>query len=173
MQALKSGPDALDHPRSLLPVDLTLDTIRVAWTEGDLGQLLLNSIFVSVVVTIGVMLTSLLAADVQARAFAHHGGAPAARRPTLATAAAGAALGGYLLHFLPGPPGDPLAPAIAVLGLLLLADGAQRFRAARAGRYAPSLLRFLLPSNVLRPERLAFQAHRDAEQDALGVLRQG
>jgi hypothetical protein len=118
-------------------------------------------------------LSSLLGADVQARAFAHHGGAPAARRPTLATAAAGAALGGYLLHFLPGPPGDPLAPAIAVLGLLLLADGAQRFRAARAGRYAPSLLRFLLPSNVLRPERLAFQAHRDAEQDALGVLRQG
>ena len=62
MQALKSGPDALDHPRSLLPVDLTLDTIRAAWTEGDLGRLLLNSIFVSLVVTVGVMTTSLLAA---------------------------------------------------------------------------------------------------------------
>ncbi|MFM8310626.1 MAG: hypothetical protein ACKOAZ_01870, partial [Ilumatobacteraceae bacterium] len=30
LQALKSGPDSLDHPRSLLPVDLTLDTIRAA-----------------------------------------------------------------------------------------------------------------------------------------------
>jgi sn-glycerol 3-phosphate transport system permease protein len=62
MQALKSGPDSLDHPRSLLPVDLTLGTIRAAWNQGDLGRLLLNSVFVSVMVTIGVVLTSLLAA---------------------------------------------------------------------------------------------------------------
>jgi sn-glycerol 3-phosphate transport system permease protein len=62
LQALKSGPDSLDHPRSLLPVDLTLDTIRAAWTEGDLGRLLLNSLFVSAMVTIGVAVTSLFAA---------------------------------------------------------------------------------------------------------------
>jgi len=62
MQALKSGPDALDHPRSLLPVDLTLDTIRAAWDEGDLGRLLLNSLFVSLAVTAGVIITSLLGA---------------------------------------------------------------------------------------------------------------
>ncbi|MDO8390465.1 MAG: carbohydrate ABC transporter permease [Actinomycetota bacterium] len=62
LQALKSGPDAFDHPRSLLPVDLTLDTIRAAWTEGDLGHLLMNSLFVSSVVTVGVIVTSLLAA---------------------------------------------------------------------------------------------------------------
>jgi sn-glycerol 3-phosphate transport system permease protein len=62
LQALKSGPDSLDHPRSLLPVDLTLDTVRAAWTQGDLGRLLLNSAFVSVAVTFGVVLTSLLAA---------------------------------------------------------------------------------------------------------------
>ncbi|MFZ9628992.1 MAG: carbohydrate ABC transporter permease [Ilumatobacteraceae bacterium] len=62
LQALKSGPDSLDHPRSLLPVDLTLDTIRAAWTTGDLGRLLLNSAFVSVAVTLGVVVTSLLAA---------------------------------------------------------------------------------------------------------------
>lgn len=62
LQALKSGPDAFDHPRSLLPVDLTLDTIRAAWTEGDLGHLLMNSLFVSSVVTVGVIITSLLAA---------------------------------------------------------------------------------------------------------------
>ena len=116
-------------------------------------------------------LTSLLASDVQSRAFEHRGGPAAVRRATLATAAASAALGAYLLHFLPGPPGDPLAPAIAVAGVLLLADAARRWRAARSSRYAPSLLRWLLPSNVLRPERLAFHAHRDAERDALHLAR--
>jgi sn-glycerol 3-phosphate transport system permease protein len=62
MQALKTGPDSLDHPRSLLPVDLTMSTIRAAWNQGNLGRLLLNSVFVSVVVTLGVVFTSLLAA---------------------------------------------------------------------------------------------------------------
>lgn len=62
LQALKSGPDSLDHPRSLLPVDLTLDTIRAAWTAGDLGRLLLNSAFVSVAVTVGVVVVCLFAA---------------------------------------------------------------------------------------------------------------
>ena len=62
MQALKSGPDAIDHPRSLLPIDLTLDTLRAAWRIGDLGRLLFNSMVVSVVVTIGVIVTSVLAA---------------------------------------------------------------------------------------------------------------
>lgn len=62
LQALKTGPDSLDHPRSLLPVDLTLSTIKAAWTQGSLGRLLLNSLFVSVMVTLGVVLTSLLAA---------------------------------------------------------------------------------------------------------------
>ena len=62
LQSLKSGPDSLDHPRSLLPVDLTLSTIRSAWTQGHLGRLLLNSLFVSFVVTFGVIVTSLLAA---------------------------------------------------------------------------------------------------------------
>ncbi|HEX3090360.1 MAG TPA: carbohydrate ABC transporter permease [Ilumatobacteraceae bacterium] len=62
MQALKSGPDAIDHPKSLLPINLTLDTMRSAWRIGDLGRLMLNSIFVSVAVTLGVIITSLLAA---------------------------------------------------------------------------------------------------------------
>ena len=115
-------------------------------------------------------LTSLLAADVQARAFDHRGGPAAARRATLATAAASAALGAYLLHFLPGPAGDPLAPAIGVAGVVLSIDAARRAHAVRQSRYAPSLLRFLLPSNVLRPERLAYQAHRDAERELLQAL---
>ncbi len=62
LQSLKSGPDSLDHPRSLLPVDLTFSTIREAWDQGDLGRLLFNSLFVSIVVTLGVIVTSLLAA---------------------------------------------------------------------------------------------------------------
>lgn len=62
MQALKSGPDAIDHPKSLLPVDFTLDTLRTAWREGDLGRLMINSVIVAVVVTFGVIITSLLAA---------------------------------------------------------------------------------------------------------------
>jgi len=62
MQALKSGPDSIDHPKSLLPINLTLDTMRAAWRIGDLGRLLLNSLFVSIVVTVGVIVTSVLAA---------------------------------------------------------------------------------------------------------------
>jgi sn-glycerol 3-phosphate transport system permease protein len=62
MQALKSGPDAINHPRSLLPVDFTLDTLRRAWDLGNLGRLLVNSMIVAVAVTIGVIATSLLAA---------------------------------------------------------------------------------------------------------------
>lgn len=111
--------------------------------------------------------TSLLDRDVQARAFHHRGGPAAVRRATLGTAAGGAATGLYLLSFLPGPSGDPLAPLAALAGLLLLLDTGLRIRSARAGRYAPSLFRWLLPSHVLRPERLAYHAHRDAERDAL------
>lgn len=62
MQALKSGPDAIDHPKSLLPINFTLDTLRAAWRIGDLGRLMLNSAIVAVVVTFGVIATSLLAA---------------------------------------------------------------------------------------------------------------
>ena len=62
LQALKSGPDSFDHPRSLLPVDLTFDTIKSAWRIGNLDRLLLNSLFVSIAVTCGVLVTSVLSA---------------------------------------------------------------------------------------------------------------
>jgi sn-glycerol 3-phosphate transport system permease protein len=62
MQALKSGPDSIKNPQSILPINFTLDTLRAAWRIGDLGRLLLNSMFVAVLVTIGVIITSLLAA---------------------------------------------------------------------------------------------------------------
>jgi hypothetical protein len=115
-------------------------------------------------------LTSILGSEVQARAFDHRGGPRAARRPTLATAVAGALLGAYVLSFLPGPPGDPLGPFMGGLAVLLVADAARRIRAALAGRYAPSLFRFLVPSDWLRPERLAWQAHREAEREVFGPM---
>ena len=115
-------------------------------------------------------LTSMLEADVQARAFDHRGGPSAARRATLATAIAGGILGLYVLRFLPGPPGDPLAPYLGGLAVALLADMVLRVRATGRGQYAPSLFRWLLPSSALRPERLAYHAHRDAEREALLAL---
>jgi hypothetical protein len=116
-------------------------------------------------------LTCMLSADVQARAFGHGGGPAAARRPTLITASACGALGLYLLTFLPGgPAADPLAPFVAVFSAALLLDAARRVAATRRGRFAPSLFRVALPSHSLRPERLAYHAHRDAERDALHLF---
>jgi hypothetical protein len=115
-------------------------------------------------------LTCMLSADVQARAFDHRGGPSAARRPTMVTAVACGLLGFYLLSFLPGPAADPLAPFVGGLAIALLAEAVRRVRATRQDRYAPSLLRFALPSDSLRPERIAFHAHRDAEREVLAAL---
>jgi hypothetical protein len=116
-------------------------------------------------------LTCMLSSEVQARAFAHRGGPEAARRATTATAVACGILGLYLLSFLPGgPAADPLAPLVGGLSAALVVDAARRIRATRQGRYAPSLFRWLLPSDSLRPERAAYHAHRDAERAALGLL---
>jgi hypothetical protein len=113
-------------------------------------------------------LTCMLPAGVQARAFDHRGGPAAARRPTMATALAAGLLGLYVLSWLPGgPAADPLAPVLGTTAVLLLVDAVRRIRATRTGRYAPSLFRWLLPSDSLRPERLAWHAHRDAERVAL------
>jgi len=115
-------------------------------------------------------LSCMLPADVQARAFDHRGGPAAARRPTLVTAVTSGLLGLYLASFLPGPAADPLAPFVGGLVVALLADAGRRVRATRQGRYAPSLFRFVLPTDSLRPERVAFHAHRDAERRALTAL---
>ncbi len=116
--------------------------------------------------------TSLLGADVQARSFDHRGGPRAARRATLASAAFTLVLGLYLASFLPGgPPGDPVAPLVALAAAALVGDAIARHRAVRRGRYAPSVLRVVLPSDPLRPERLAFHAHRDAESRVLEESR--
>jgi hypothetical protein len=112
-------------------------------------------------------LVSMLGAAVQKRACDRRGGPSVLRRATVVTAATSIGLGLYLLHFLPGPPGDPLSPFVGLVGLLLVGDGAFRLRVSSQGAYAPSLLRLVLPGDSLRPERLAFHAHQDAERDAL------
>ena len=115
-------------------------------------------------------LTSLLPAEIQARAFDHRGGPSAARRATIWTAGASGVVALYVLSFLPGPPGDPLGPIMGVLAVLLLVDAAQRVRATKRDRYAPSLFRFALPTDLLRPERVAYHAHRDAERRILDTF---
>jgi sn-glycerol 3-phosphate transport system permease protein len=60
--ALKPGNKVLDFPRSLLPVDLTLDTFRDAWDVGHLDRYLLNSTVQSGFITAGQVVTSILAA---------------------------------------------------------------------------------------------------------------
>ena len=113
-------------------------------------------------------LVSCLSSRLQKRASDHHGGPPAIKSWTVGSAGVSMVLAAYLLYFLKGDPsGDPLAPFVLVGSLLLLGDGAYRLYRVSRGEYAPSVLRFVLPGDSLRPERLAFHAHRDAEHEAL------
>jgi hypothetical protein len=146
------APPAPDPPASTAYADEVMEGVRREWDD-------LNHGF--------AWFTSLLGEELQGRAFDHRGGPAAARRATLWTAGAGATAAIYLLSFLPGPAGDPVAPLVALVAVLLLVDGARRFLASRAGRYAPSLFRFALPTDILRPERVAYHAHRDAERRIL------
>jgi ABC-type glycerol-3-phosphate transport system permease component len=45
--ALKPGVAIFSYPRALLPVDLTLDTLHDAWTQGHFARYLVNSAIVS------------------------------------------------------------------------------------------------------------------------------
>ena len=58
--ALKPGNRVLVNP--LVPDSFTLDVLRDAWTDGRLGRYLLNSLVVATLVTIGQVVTSLMAA---------------------------------------------------------------------------------------------------------------
>jgi hypothetical protein len=108
-------------------------------------------------------LASLLSSPVQGRAFGDFGGPAAARRSTWTTALAGLVFGGYVL-LQPHEAGDPVGPWLRATAFLLLIDGVVRIVRAERGHYAPSVFRFALPSDSLRPERLAYHAHRDRGQ---------
>jgi sn-glycerol 3-phosphate transport system permease protein len=58
--ALKPGASSLRDP--LVPKDLTLQTLRDAWTQGHLGRYMLNSAVVAFLVTVAQLVTSVLAA---------------------------------------------------------------------------------------------------------------
>jgi len=61
--AFKPGTaELLDWPRSILPVDLTLQTIKDAWNLGNLNRYLFNSFVVAVIITGGHLVTSIMAA---------------------------------------------------------------------------------------------------------------
>lgn len=113
---------------------------------------------------------SMLPVEVQKRALDRRGGPPAIRKMTILTAMVSIVLALYLVYFLPGASGDPVAPLVAAVCLLLLVDAGLRLARASRGEYAPSLLRFVLPCDSLRPERIAYHAHRDAEREALDAF---
>jgi len=115
-------------------------------------------------------LASLLPEDVQRRAFGPRGGPAAVLWPTLVTAVAGFVFAAYVFA-QPTVSGDPIGPWLRVLGAALVVDGVVRIGRARRGAYAPSIFSFALPSGSLRPERVAYQAHRDAERATLLRLR--
>jgi sn-glycerol 3-phosphate transport system permease protein len=58
--ALKPGNKVLVNP--LVPDAFTLDIFRAAWSEGNLGRYMLNSIVVAVIVTVAQIVTSVLSA---------------------------------------------------------------------------------------------------------------
>ena len=60
--ALKPGEELLNYPRSLVPVDLTLEVFRDAWNLGDLDRFLVNSAIMSIGIMAGQIVTSVLAA---------------------------------------------------------------------------------------------------------------
>ncbi len=58
--ALKPGNKVLQDP--LLPTHVTLDTLREAWRDGNLGRALVNSTIVALVVTVAQVVTAVLSA---------------------------------------------------------------------------------------------------------------
>jgi sn-glycerol 3-phosphate transport system permease protein len=58
--AFKPGNKVLQDP--LLPTHVTLDTLRRAWTDGNLGRALLNSTVVALIVTVAQVVTAVLSA---------------------------------------------------------------------------------------------------------------
>lgn len=107
-------------------------------------------------------LPCLLSAAVQERAHRQRGGVAAARRFTLITAAAEALLG---VWFLAGR-----GPANAATGIFFAVEAGVRAWLCLHERFAPSVLGWPF-GDILRPERVAYHAHRDAEREARSALR--
>ncbi len=112
-------------------------------------------------------LVSCLPLAVQQRAVGRRGGPRYLRGSVLGTAGFLGCMGLFmLLEASTAPDADPMAPSFGMLGVLLTLDSGWRMVKALAGEYAPSILRFLVPKDLLRPEWVQYRAHRDAWREA-------
>ena len=112
-------------------------------------------------------LVSCLPESVQRRAVGRNGGAQVLRSSVFRTSGFVGCAGFFVLYLAVGAPGaDPLAPWLGALGVLLALDSGWRAIEAQVGMYAPSVLRFVIPRDLLRPERVQFHSHRDAWREA-------
>ena len=101
--------------------------------------------------------------------------APRVRRPGRAcgrappdrriTALAGFAFAVFVL-VQPREAGDPVGPWLRLVAVLLLVDGASGSPGLPAAPTPPASFVSRSPSDCLRPERIAYHAHRDAEREA-------
>jgi hypothetical protein len=103
-------------------------------------------------------LPSLLPRAAQERAYRGRGGVPTSLRSTVLTASLTLVVA---LWFLFGR-----GPLNVLTGLLCAGEGAWRLWRATDGKFAPSLIGLAI-SDYLRPERVAYQAHLEAERLAL------
>jgi hypothetical protein len=112
-------------------------------------------------------LVSMLPSAVQARAVGRQGGPAALRTPAIVTALVTVAIA--LRLGVAGLQPGAIGFVDAMLRFGVLADGLVRLGLVAQGRYAPSLFGLLI-SDYLRPERLPYHAHRDAERAALSGI---
>ena len=136
-------------------MDEVLAGVRREWDDWNLGF---------------TWVTCLLAEELQARAFDHRGGPGAARARDALDRWPVGPRGSLRAELPPGAAGRPLGPSSACSQCCCWPTPLARLRAVKRGLYAPSLLRFVLPSDLLRPERVAYHAHRDAERRILQEL---
>jgi hypothetical protein len=115
-------------------------------------------------------LVSMLPSAVQARAVARRGGPAALRRSAIVTAVVTVAIA--LRMGVAGLQPGAIGFVDAMLRFGVLADGVVRLALVARGRYAPSVFGLLI-SDYLRPERLPYHAHRDAERAALAEIGSG
>jgi hypothetical protein len=109
-------------------------------------------------------LVSMLPSAVQVRAVGRRGGPAALRKPAIVTALVTVAIA--LRLGVAGLQPGAIGFVDAMLRFGVLADGLVRLGLVAQGRYAPSVFGLLI-SDYLRPERLPYHAHRDAERAAL------
>jgi hypothetical protein len=106
-------------------------------------------------------LPCLLPQEVQQRAFASRGGVAVARAWTIRTAVFVLLAGVWMVL--------GRTPATVATAALLLGEAVYRLWRCQRGEYAGSLLGWLV-ADLLRPERVAYQAHLSAERQALRNL---